>query len=66
MDGGNSNYIDTARRFDELKSKGINYLRVGVSGGEEGALKGPSLMSGGDEEVYGKAAPILTENCRSS
>ncbi len=61
MDGGNSNYIDTARRFDELKSKGINYLGVGVSGGEEGALKGPSLMPGGDEEVYGKVAPILTK-----
>lgn len=41
MDGGNSNYQDTARRYDELKAKGIDYLGIGVSGGEEGALKGP-------------------------
>lgn len=46
MDGGNSNYQDTARRFDELKAKGIDYLGIVVSGGEEGALKGPSLMAG--------------------
>ena len=45
MDGGNSNYIDTARRFDELKAIGIDYLGVGVSGGEEGALKGPSTYA---------------------
>ncbi|CAM3171572.1 decarboxylating NADP(+)-dependent phosphogluconate dehydrogenase [Filibacter tadaridae] len=61
MDGGNSNYEDTARRYDELKVTGIDYLGVGVSGGEEGALKGPSLMPGGDEEVYEKVAPILTK-----
>jgi 6-phosphogluconate dehydrogenase len=61
MDGGNSNYKDTARRFDELKSKGIDYLGIGVSGGEEGALKGPSIMPGGDKEVYAKVAPILTK-----
>ncbi|MEK5068352.1 decarboxylating NADP(+)-dependent phosphogluconate dehydrogenase [Sporosarcina sp. FSL K6-1508] len=61
MDGGNSNYQDTARRYDELKAKGIDYLGIGVSGGEEGALKGPSLMPGGDKEVYEKVAPILTK-----
>ncbi|WP_075618782.1 decarboxylating NADP(+)-dependent phosphogluconate dehydrogenase [Paenisporosarcina indica] len=61
MDGGNSYYEDTARRFDELKSKGIDYLGVGVSGGEEGALKGPSMMAGGDREAYEKVAPILTK-----
>ncbi|MCZ2259530.1 decarboxylating NADP(+)-dependent phosphogluconate dehydrogenase [Sporosarcina sp. G11-34] len=61
MDGGNSNYEDTARRYDELKSKGIDYLGIGVSGGEEGALKGPSLMPGGEKEVYEKVAPILTK-----
>ncbi len=60
MDGGNSNYVDTARRFDELKAIGIDYLGIGVSGGEEGALKGPSIMPGGDEHVYKKVAPILT------
>ena len=61
MDGGNSKFEDTARRYDDLKSKGIDYLGVGVSGGEEGALKGPSLMSGGDQEAYDKVAPILSK-----
>ena len=61
MDGGNSYYEDTARRFDDLKSYGIDYLGVGVSGGEEGALKGPSMMVGGDQEAYEKVAPILTK-----
>ena len=61
MDGGNSKFEDTARRYDYLKSKGIDYLGVGVSGGEEGALKGPSLMAGGDREAYDKVAPILTK-----
>ena len=61
MDGGNSNYQDTARRYDELKAQGINYLGIGVSGGEEGALKGPSLMIGGEKEVYDKVAPIFTK-----
>lgn len=61
MDGGNSHFEDTLRRYDELKSKGIDYLGIGVSGGEEGALKGPSIMPGGDKEVYEKVAPILTK-----
>ncbi|MDQ0245048.1 6-phosphogluconate dehydrogenase [Bacillus fengqiuensis] len=61
MDGGNSHYEDTERRYDELKSKGIGYLGIGISGGEIGALKGPSIMPGGDKNVYGKAAPILTK-----
>lgn len=61
MDGGNSHFEDTSRRFDELKSKGIDYLGIGVSGGEEGALKGPSIMPGGDKEVYEKVAPVLTK-----
>jgi len=61
MDGGNSNYKDTARRFDELRAIGIDYLGIGVSGGEEGALKGPSIMPGGDEQAYEKVAPILTK-----
>ena len=61
MDGGNSNYQDTARRYDELKAQGINYLGIGVSGGEEGALKGPSIMIGGEKEVYDKVAPIFTK-----
>ena len=60
MDGGNSHYEDTARRYDDLKSKGIDYLGIGISGGEVGALNGPSIMPGGDKEVYEKVAPILT------
>lgn len=61
MDGGNSHYLDTERRYEELKSRGIGYLGIGISGGEVGALKGPSIMPGGDKEVYEKAAPILTK-----
>ncbi|WP_313799990.1 decarboxylating NADP(+)-dependent phosphogluconate dehydrogenase [Cytobacillus sp.] len=61
MDGGNSHYEDTERRYAELKSKGINYLGIGISGGEVGALKGPSIMPGGDKEAYEKVAPILTK-----
>lgn len=61
MDGGNSHYEDTERRYDELKSKGIGYLGIGISGGEVGALEGPSIMPGGDQDVYEKAAPILTK-----
>ncbi|CAH1056650.1 decarboxylating NADP(+)-dependent phosphogluconate dehydrogenase [Paenibacillus pseudetheri] len=61
MDGGNSHYEDTERRYDELKSKGIGYLGIGISGGEVGALKGPSIMPGGDKAVYEKVAPILTK-----
>ncbi|MGE6613828.1 decarboxylating NADP(+)-dependent phosphogluconate dehydrogenase [Peribacillus sp. NPDC076916] len=61
MDGGNSHYEDTERRYDELKSKGISYLGIGISGGEVGALKGPSIMPGGDKGAYEKVAPILTK-----
>jgi 6-phosphogluconate dehydrogenase len=61
MDGGNSHYEDTERRYDELKAKGIGYLGIGISGGEVGALKGPSIMPGGDKDVYEKAAHILTK-----
>jgi 6-phosphogluconate dehydrogenase len=61
MDGGNSHYEDTARRYDELKSKEIDYLGIGISGGEVGALTGPSIMPGGDKDVYEKVAPILTK-----
>lgn len=61
MDGGNSHYEDTERRYQELKTKNIGYLGIGISGGEVGALTGPSIMPGGDLEVYDKAAPILTK-----
>lgn len=61
MDGGNSHYKDTERRYDELKALGIGYLGIGISGGEVGALTGPSIMPGGNQEVYDKVAPILTK-----
>lgn len=61
MDGGNSHFEDTERRYDELKSKEIHYLGIGISGGEVGALKGPSIMPGGDKDAYEKVAPILTK-----
>src|SRR6478735_6918051 len=58
IDGGNSLFTDTQRRFHDLEGKGIHYIGCGVSGGEEGALKGPSLMPGGSREGYEMIAPI--------
>src|SRR5436305_8517072 len=52
IDGGNSLFTDTARRGKELEEKGIHFVGMGVSGGEEGALKGPSLMPGGPRESW--------------
>ena len=52
IDGGNSNYQDTVRRTKELTEKGFLYIGTGVSGGEEGALKGPSIMPGGNPEAW--------------
>jgi 6-phosphogluconate dehydrogenase len=59
IDGGNSLYTDTQRREAALSAKGLNYLGIGVSGGEEGALKGPSLMPGGTKEAWEIVAPIF-------
>lgn len=59
IDGGNSFFKDTIRRNQYLKEKGIRFIGTGVSGGEEGALKGPSIMPGGDLEAYNEIAPIL-------
>ena len=59
IDGGNSNFHDTIRRSKDLEAKGIFLLGTGVSGGEEGALKGPSLMPGGSYEAWEKVKPIL-------
>ena len=59
LDGGNSHYEDTNRRISFLQTKNIHFLGVGISGGEEGALKGPSLMPGGDRESYKRVANVL-------
>ncbi|WP_101772456.1 NADP-dependent phosphogluconate dehydrogenase [Peptostreptococcus faecalis] len=59
IDGGNSFYKDTIRRDKYLKEKGINFLGVGVSGGEEGARFGPAIMPGGDESSYGRVKDIF-------
>ncbi|WP_075180898.1 NADP-dependent phosphogluconate dehydrogenase [Pantoea sp. 1.19] len=59
IDGGNTFYKDTIRRNKELSEQGFNFIGTGVSGGEEGALKGPSIMPGGQKEAYELVAPIL-------
>ena len=51
IDGGNSNFEDTARRTKFVESNGLYYIGTGVSGGEEGALKGPSIMPGGSKPL---------------
>ena len=61
IDGGNSYFKDTIRRANELEKKGINFMGVGVSGGEEGALKGPSIMPGGSKEAWHKLSSIFTD-----
>jgi 6-phosphogluconate dehydrogenase len=61
IDGGNSLFTDTERRVAYLKPTGIRFFGMGVSGGEEGALWGPSMMPGGDEESYKHLEPILTK-----
>ncbi|KFD19873.1 MULTISPECIES: NADP-dependent phosphogluconate dehydrogenase [Tatumella] len=61
IDGGNTFYKDTIRRNKELSEQGFNFIGTGVSGGEEGALKGPSIMPGGQKEAYQLVAPILDQ-----
>ncbi|MBC8081192.1 MAG: NADP-dependent phosphogluconate dehydrogenase [Gorillibacterium sp.] len=60
IDGGNSYFPDTQRRNKELEARGIRFIGTGVSGGEEGALKGPSIMPGGQRDAYELVEPILT------
>ncbi len=60
MDGGNSYYKDTIRRYHQLKSLKINYMGIGISGGEEGARFGPAIMPSGDKETYLEVESILT------
>jgi 6-phosphogluconate dehydrogenase len=61
IDGGNSFFPDTIRRNKELSDKGLLFIGTGVSGGEEGALKGPSIMPGGQQEAYKLIEPVFTE-----
>ena len=58
IDGGNSHFADTRRRYEAITSKGLQFIGSGVSGGEEGALWGPSLMPGGSKTAYGRIQPI--------
>jgi 6-phosphogluconate dehydrogenase len=59
IDGGNAFFKDTVRRENKLKAMGLNFLGIGISGGEEGALKGPSLMPGGPRDAWKIVAPLL-------
>jgi 6-phosphogluconate dehydrogenase len=61
IDGGNSFFADTQRRYRDCATKGIRFVGMGVSGGEEGARHGPSLMPGGDRSAYDEIAPIFTK-----
>ena len=59
IDGGNSHYTDTARRQAEMEAAGLHFMGMGVSGGEEGARHGPSLMPGGPADAYARVRPTL-------
>ncbi len=59
VDGGNALFTDTIRREKDLREKGLNFVGTGISGGEEGALNGPSIMPGGSAEAYETLGPIL-------
>jgi 6-phosphogluconate dehydrogenase len=59
IDGGNSHYTDTLRRVEYLRETGINFMGMGVSGGEQGARTGPSMMPGGNQEAYENLRPVL-------
>jgi 6-phosphogluconate dehydrogenase len=61
VDMGNSHFPDTQRRYDELKEKGIRFIGSGISGGEEGARKGPSIMPGGDESAWPAVKDIFQD-----
>jgi 6-phosphogluconate dehydrogenase len=61
IDAGNAHFADTRRREDALKAKGLHFVGAGVSGGEEGALNGPSIMPGGSVQSYESLGPILTK-----
>ncbi|MGI4746010.1 MAG: NADP-dependent phosphogluconate dehydrogenase [Janthinobacterium lividum] len=60
VDGGNSLFEDTRRREQELSARGLHFVGMGISGGEEGALEGPSMMPGGTHEAWDRIAPMFT------
>ena len=64
IDGGNSHFPDTTRRTQYVESKGLLYVGTGVSGGEEGALKGPSMMPGGSNAAWPWVKPIFRPSAR--
>ncbi len=59
IDCGNSHYIDTARRIEKLSKKRLHFMGAGISGGEEGALKGPSIMLGGNKDIYNQVKHLF-------
>lgn len=59
IDGGNSHFSDTKQRYENLRKKNVHFIGCGVSGGEEGALKGPSLMVGGDHQAYQEISEVF-------
>ncbi|GAA4735928.1 hypothetical protein GCM10025783_02450 [Amnibacterium soli] len=59
VDGGNANFHDTIRREHDLRERNLNFAGTGISGGEEGALNGPSIMPGGSDEAWDRLKPIL-------
>ena len=61
IDGGNSYFLDTVRRGKALEARGLRFIGTGVSGGEEGALLGPSIMPGGARDAYQQVEPMLTK-----
>jgi 6-phosphogluconate dehydrogenase len=61
IDAGNAHYLDTRRREAALKERGLHFVGTGVSGGEEGALHGPSIMPGGSKESYQALGPLLED-----
>ncbi|WP_019172123.1 NADP-dependent phosphogluconate dehydrogenase [Pseudaminobacter salicylatoxidans] len=61
IDAGNANYRDTVRRFTDLKDSGLTFIGMGVSGGEEGARHGPSIMVGGTRDAYARVEKVLTD-----
>lgn len=66
IDGGNSFFKDTIRRTKKVEAAGLMYMGAGVSGGEEGALNGPSIMPGGTQEAWRAIGPIFRTICAKS